>query len=182
MLLAGGGALAGAAVAAVIGAMRIRLIAVLRRRSDDPDDHLVAHTVRRLSRRRTRFTSPACSRSVAAGLYAGWHDTKHLNVATRRHAWEVWHMLLYVFNSLAFLLLGLATPQRRQPISPSARGRARARTRSRSTRRSPCCASSGFIRRAYLPLLLFAAHPRARRLAQSASHFPRSVGRASADR
>ena len=44
---------------------------------------------------------------VAAGFYAGMHDTKNLSVATRRHAWEVWAMVLYVFNGLAFLLLGL---------------------------------------------------------------------------
>ena len=52
---------------------------------------------------RCRASSP----SSRQGFYAGMHDTKHLSVATRRHAWEVWAMLLYVFNGLAFLLLGL---------------------------------------------------------------------------
>jgi CPA1 family monovalent cation:H+ antiporter len=47
---------------------------------------------------------------VAAGLYGGIHDGKHLDLATRAHAWEVWHMLLYVFNGLVFLLLGLQLP------------------------------------------------------------------------
>jgi len=44
---------------------------------------------------------------VAAGLYAGWHDSDHSSLATRHHAWEVWAMVLYVFNGLAFILLGL---------------------------------------------------------------------------
>jgi CPA1 family monovalent cation:H+ antiporter len=47
---------------------------------------------------------------VAAGLYGGSHDARHLSVATRRHAWEVWTMLLFVFNGLVFLLLGLELP------------------------------------------------------------------------
>lgn len=44
---------------------------------------------------------------VAAGLYAGWHDFRTADAATRQHAWEVWGMLLFAFNGLAFLLLGL---------------------------------------------------------------------------
>jgi CPA1 family monovalent cation:H+ antiporter len=47
---------------------------------------------------------------VAAGLYAGWHDARNLSTATRQHAWEVWGMLLFVFNGLVFLLLGLTLP------------------------------------------------------------------------
>ena len=44
---------------------------------------------------------------VAAGLYAGWNDFRTLDAATRQHAWEVWDMLLFVFNGLVFLLLGM---------------------------------------------------------------------------
>lgn len=45
--------------------------------------------------------------AVAAGLYSGIHDTRHLTPDTRRHTWEVWSLLLYVLNGLVFLLLGL---------------------------------------------------------------------------
>ena len=44
---------------------------------------------------------------VAAGFYAGMHDTKHMETDIRLHASNVWTMLLFVFNGLVFLLLGL---------------------------------------------------------------------------
>src|SRR5205823_11470096 len=44
---------------------------------------------------------------VAAGLYAGAHDARHLDAPTRAHAWEVWKMLLFAFNGLVFVLLGV---------------------------------------------------------------------------
>ncbi len=44
---------------------------------------------------------------VAAGFYAGIHDTKHMETDIRLHASNVWTMLLFVFNGLVFLLLGL---------------------------------------------------------------------------
>ena len=47
---------------------------------------------------------------VAAGLYGGWHDARTLSPATRQHAWEVWAMLLFVFNGLVFVLLGVTLP------------------------------------------------------------------------
>jgi Na+/H+ antiporter len=106
VLLAGGGALAGAAVAAVIGAMRIRLI---RFCVDDPTIQTIISLLTPYAAYLVaeRLHVSGVLAAVTAGLYAGWHDTKHLTVATRRHAWEVWQMLMYVFNSLAFLLLGL---------------------------------------------------------------------------
>ncbi|HEX9301858.1 MAG TPA: Na+/H+ antiporter [Casimicrobiaceae bacterium] len=106
VLLAGGGALVGLAVAAVIGELRVRLV---RFCVDDP-------TIQTMVSLLTPYAAYLAAEHlhvsgilavVAAGLYAGVHDTRHLSVATRRHAWEVWAMLLYVFNGLAFLLLGL---------------------------------------------------------------------------
>ena len=47
---------------------------------------------------------------VAAGLYGGWHDARTLSPATRQHAWEVWGMVLFVFNGLVFVLLGVTLP------------------------------------------------------------------------
>lgn len=45
---------------------------------------------------------------VAAGLFAGWNDFRSLDAATRQHAWEVWDMLLFAFNGIVFLLLGIS--------------------------------------------------------------------------
>jgi CPA1 family monovalent cation:H+ antiporter len=44
---------------------------------------------------------------VAAGLYAGVHDARHIDAPTRTHAWEVWTMLLFALNGLVFVLLGV---------------------------------------------------------------------------
>jgi Na+/H+ antiporter len=106
VLLAGGGALAGLAVAALIGALRVRLI---RFCVDDPTIQtmisLLTPYAAYLAAERLQVSGILAV--VAAGIYAGLHDTRHLSTATRRHAWEVWGMLLYVFNGIAFLLLGL---------------------------------------------------------------------------
>src|SRR5206468_4396716 len=105
-MIAGGGVLAGAAVAVVIGVLRVRLI---RFCVDDP-------TIQTIISLLTPYAAYLVAEHlhtsgilavVAAGLYAGWHDTDHMSVATRRHAWEVWGMVLYLFNSLAVILLGL---------------------------------------------------------------------------
>src|SRR5437867_8982113 len=106
VMIAGGGALAGLAVAFVVGQLRVRL---KRFCIDDP-------TIQTIISLLTPYAAYLVAEHlhasgvlavVAAGLYAGWHDTRYQSVATRRHAWEVWGMLLYVFNSLAFILLGL---------------------------------------------------------------------------
>jgi CPA1 family monovalent cation:H+ antiporter len=47
---------------------------------------------------------------VAAGLYAGGHDARHMTTQTRQQAWQVWMMVLFAFNGLVFLLLGLSLP------------------------------------------------------------------------
>src|SRR5947207_740286 len=105
-MIAGGGVLAGGAVAVVIGALRIRL---KRFCVDDP-------TIQTIISLLTPYAAYLVAEHihvsgilavVAAGLYAGWHDSDHSSLATRHHAWEVWAMVLYVFNSLAFILLGL---------------------------------------------------------------------------
>lgn len=48
---------------------------------------------------------------VAAGIYAGVDDNKYLMLETRRKAWSIWETLLYLFNGLVFLMLGLQTRQ-----------------------------------------------------------------------
>ncbi|MCC6197715.1 MAG: Na+/H+ antiporter [Burkholderiales bacterium] len=48
---------------------------------------------------------------VTCGLYAGWRDARHMGVRTRQQALHVWSIVLFVFNGIVFLLLGLALPE-----------------------------------------------------------------------
>jgi monovalent cation/hydrogen antiporter len=48
---------------------------------------------------------------VGAGIFAGLDDNKHLMRETRLKAWDVWEMLLFLFNGLVFLILGLELRQ-----------------------------------------------------------------------
>ncbi|MFO1451211.1 MAG: Na+/H+ antiporter [Opitutaceae bacterium] len=47
---------------------------------------------------------------VAAGLYSGWRDPLRMDVATRQTTFEVWSVVLFWLNGLAFILLGLQLP------------------------------------------------------------------------
>lgn len=48
---------------------------------------------------------------VAAGIYAGIHDTRNLTTENRLQTMEVWTVVLFVFNGAAFMLLGLRLPE-----------------------------------------------------------------------
>lgn len=47
---------------------------------------------------------------VAAGLYAGWRDPLRMDPVTRQTTWNVWSIVLFWLNGLAFVLLGLQLP------------------------------------------------------------------------
>jgi monovalent cation/hydrogen antiporter len=47
---------------------------------------------------------------VSSGLASGWSDARRMSTQTRQHAMQVWTMMLFVFNGLVFLLLGLSLP------------------------------------------------------------------------
>jgi len=47
---------------------------------------------------------------VAAGLYSGWRDPVRMDAETRREAYDVWSLLLFWLNGIAFVLLGLQFP------------------------------------------------------------------------
>jgi CPA1 family monovalent cation:H+ antiporter len=107
VLVACGGLVAGVAVAWATGAIRVGLKRVC---IDDP-------TIQTILSLLTPFAAYLVAETVhvsgilavvSAGLYAGWHDARNLSVTTRQRAWEVWEMLLFVFNGLVFLLLGLS--------------------------------------------------------------------------
>ncbi|HTS23616.1 MAG TPA: Na+/H+ antiporter [Casimicrobiaceae bacterium] len=106
VLLSGGGFLLGMALAWLVGRLRRGLV---RFCLDDP-------TIQTIISLLTPYAAYIAAEAlglgsilavVAAGLFAGIDDARLGDAATRRHAWEVWGMLLYVFNGLVFLLLGL---------------------------------------------------------------------------
>jgi len=106
VLLSGGGLMVGLAVAWVIGEMRVLMA---RYCVNDPT---IQTTFSLLTPFAAYLAAEALAVSgilsvVAAGIYAGIHDTRHLDPPTRRHAMEVWAMLLFAFNGLVFLLLGV---------------------------------------------------------------------------
>jgi Na+/H+ antiporter len=107
LLVACGGLVVGVAVAWLVGSLRIGLKRVC---VDDP-------TIQTILSLLTPFAAYLAAEggqvsgvlaAVGAGLYAGWHDARNLSPTTRQHAWEVWAMLLFVFNGFVFLLLGLS--------------------------------------------------------------------------
>jgi Na+/H+ antiporter len=106
VLLSGGGLLIGLAIAWLIGEVRVHMA---RHSVDDP-------TIQTVFSLLTPFAAYLAAEAmhvsgilsvVAAGIYAGMHDTRHLDTATRQHSFEVWAMLLFAFNGLVFVLLGI---------------------------------------------------------------------------
>ncbi|HKE38782.1 MAG TPA: Na+/H+ antiporter [Casimicrobiaceae bacterium] len=106
VVLSGGGFILGAALAWLIAKLRVGL---MRFCAGDP-------TIQTIISLLTPYAAYLAAEAlglgsilaiVGAGLYAGMDDPRSTDAATRRHAWEVWEMLLYVFNGVVFLLLGL---------------------------------------------------------------------------
>jgi NhaP-type Na+/H+ and K+/H+ antiporters len=104
--LSGGGFLLGLAIAWTIGQARVGL---RRFCADDPTIQTVISLL-------TPYSAYLAAEAlgigsilavVGAGLYAGAHDLRNLDAATRAHSWEVWRMVLFAFNGLVFVLLGV---------------------------------------------------------------------------
>ena len=109
LLISGGGMAIGFAVAWSIGAMRLGL---LRGKISEPT---IQTTLSLLTPFAAYFAAEQLQVSgilsvVVAGLYAGLHDTRTLTTETRLQTFQVWSMLLFVFNGLVFVLLGLQLP------------------------------------------------------------------------
>jgi len=109
LLVAAGGALVGVAVGYAASVLQ----GVIHRASGDVP---LVHTLVSLL---TPFAAYLAAEAVevsgilavvTGGLYAGWHDARHMGTLTRQAAMQVWAMVLFVFNSLVFLLLGLSLP------------------------------------------------------------------------
>ncbi|MHB8481582.1 MAG: Na+/H+ antiporter [Nitrospiria bacterium] len=106
LVLSGGGVFIGLAVAWVIGAVRVWLV------GGKISEPAIETTLSLLTPFAAYFTAEYSHVSgilavVSAGIYAGIHDTRNLTTETRLQTWEVWTMLLFAFNGLVFLLLGL---------------------------------------------------------------------------
>src|SRR5437867_2437331 len=106
LVLSGGGLALGLAVAWLIGQLRVHLV---RFCVNDP-------TIQTIISLLTPYAAYLAAETlhvgsilaiVSAGLYAGVHDTRHIDTPTRTHSWEVWTMVLFAFNGLVFLLLGI---------------------------------------------------------------------------
>lgn len=107
--LALGGAVAGLAVAWAIGKLHD---AIGRLAIGDPTIHAVLSLL-------TPFAAYLFAEQlgvsgilavVTSGVYGGWRDGRSMQAATRQHTWEVWRMLLFVFNGFVFVLLGVTLP------------------------------------------------------------------------
>ena len=105
-VLSGGGLVLGLAVAWAIGHIRL---ALKRYCVEDPTIQTVLSVLTPYAAYLAAETAGVGSilAIVAAGLYAGAHDARHLDPPTRAHAWEVWKMLLFAFNGVVFVLLGV---------------------------------------------------------------------------
>jgi Na+/H+ antiporter len=106
LVLSGGGVLIGLAVAWVIGGVRVWLV------GGKISEPTIETTLSLLTPFAAYFTAEYSHVSgilalVSAGIYAGIHDTRNLTTETRLQTWEVWTMLLFAFNGLVFILLGL---------------------------------------------------------------------------
>lgn len=109
IILAGGGTLLGLAVSWAVGWARDQL-----RCFRSTDTH-VEVTLSLMTPYAAYLAANAVGVSnilavVAAGLYAGWRDPIRMDVATRQAAWNVWSVVLFGLNGLAFVLLGLQLP------------------------------------------------------------------------
>jgi len=106
VMLAGGGALVGFAVAFGIQWVRLQL---QRRGMEEPS---VQTSLSLLTPFAAYLAAEAAHVSgilavVVAGVYAGIDDNRHTTLETRLKAWDVWETLLFLLNGLVFLLLGL---------------------------------------------------------------------------
>ncbi|MFI5304183.1 MAG: Na+/H+ antiporter [Nitrospiria bacterium] len=106
LVLSIGGILIGFLVAWIIGAVRVWLV---KGRFSEPTIEtilsLLTPYIAYFAAEYLHFSGILAV--VFAGIYAGIHDTLNLTTETRRQTWEVWNTVLFVFNGLVFILLGI---------------------------------------------------------------------------
>jgi CPA1 family monovalent cation:H+ antiporter len=104
-------------VVAAVGGVAIGLavgyvVAAVRRRLDNPLSEI---TVSLLTAYIAYLPAEALGVSavlaaVTAGIYLGWHAPKLIGVQTRLQGAAVWEVLVFVMNSVLFVLVGLQLP------------------------------------------------------------------------
>ena len=104
LLVGAGGALLGLAVAV--------LVAQLRRRVEDPTIEI---TVTLLTPYLAFLPAEELGLSgilaaVSSGLYLGWRAARDFNANTRLQAYGFWSVLVFVLESILFILIGLQVP------------------------------------------------------------------------
>jgi Na+/H+ antiporter len=109
VVLSFGGIAVGLAVAAAVGAVRVWLV---RGAASEPS---IQTTLSLLTPYAAYFAAERFHVSgvlavIAAGVYAGIHDTRTLTTEDRIQTWEVWTVVLFTLNGLAFVFLGLRLP------------------------------------------------------------------------
>ena len=102
------GALGGIAIGLAVG----YVVAAIRRRLDNPTSEIV---VSLLTGYLAYLPAEALGLSavlaaVTVGVYMGWHAPELLGVQTRLQSLAVWEILVFVMNSVLFVLVGLQLP------------------------------------------------------------------------
>ena len=119
--VAAGGAIIGVIVSVVAGRLHSAIARAIAGASDDAPQ---VHTLLSLL---TPFAAYLAAEAVgvsgilsvvSCGLYAGWRDARHMGTRTRQQAVQVWSMVLFVFNGLVFVLLGLSLPEAMAALAP----------------------------------------------------------------
>ncbi len=119
--VAAGGAIIGVLVSVVAGRLHSAIArAIAHAASDAPNVHTVISLL-------TPFAAYLAAEAVgvsgilavvSCGLYSGWRDARHMGARTRQQAVQVWSMVLFVFNGLVFVLLGLSLPEAMEALAP----------------------------------------------------------------
>ena len=102
------GILVGVAIGLAVG----WVIAHVRRRIEDP---LVEITISMFTGYAAYLPAEELGASgvlaaVSAGLYLGWHSPEFVSPRTRLQAIPVWDVIVFILNSLLFILVGLQLP------------------------------------------------------------------------
>jgi monovalent cation/hydrogen antiporter len=112
---------AGVAGGVVVGLIVGWLVAVVRRRLEDPPAEIVLTVVTGYAAYlpAERLEVSGVLAAVTAGLFVGWRAPELASPTTRLLAFSFWEILVYLLNAVLFLLVGLQL----QPILEQVTGR-----------------------------------------------------------
>jgi len=116
--------LAGVAGGVAVGLIVGWLVAVIRRRLEDPPAEIVLSVVTGYAAYlpAERLGVSAVLAAVTAGLFIGWRAPELASPTTRLLAFSFWEILVYLLNAVLFILVGLQL----RPIMDQVSGRSAA--------------------------------------------------------